>query len=363
MKIKDLIRIKAELLCWGLRYNKEAQEFFREQNPHFVGKTGNIGLHILLENKLTALVSTTHRFDQRTPYKIKQKNKTWILLKEGKEVCKIKGIKMPNWYSKKTNNNTSMSNVFFHEGIHFLHQCYEGCGYFQIKKPCKFCATGPVCKIPAPKDVGETAEQAYKENPKYHVCLGGGTPISMGKGAEYFLGCITQIRKRVKEIPIWVEITPPDKNKYIQMMIDAGANSFGLNLEIWDDKLRKEICPGKFQISRGRYLEAFNFITEKLGKNRVGTVLIAGLEPKESTVKGAKIMSQKGVRVCILPFKPWDGSAYSNRKPCNPEDLLWIGKKVAKFMLDNKVDPKKCQGCSSCPSCTIEEDLMALIKG
>lgn len=362
MEVVDLIKTKAELLCWGIKYDKEAQKFFKEQNPYSVAKTGNIGLHIILENKFPALVTTTHKFNQRTSYKLKEKDKKWYLTKNDKEICEVKSIKMPNWYSKKTSSGTPMSNVFLHEGINFLHQVYQGCGYFQIGKACKFCGTGSIWKIPKPKDIGETVEQAYLENKNYQVCLGGGTPITPEKGTKYFLECIKEIRERVEKIPIWVEMTPPDENRYIQNMINAGASSFGFNIEIWDDKLREEICLGKSEISKERYLEVFDFVTNKLGKNRIGTVLITGLEPFESTLEGIKIMSEKGVRVCIVPFKPWDDSEYANKETCNPEDLIQLCKKAAKVMKANDINPKKYHGCLNCSSCTIEDDFLGLIS-
>lgn len=358
MDIENLIKIKAELLCFGLRYDKEAQKFFKRQNPYSIGKTGNVGLHIILENKLSVLVSTTHVFDKKTQYRLKEKNKKWILIKNDKEVCEVTPIKMPVWYPKKTSSGSPTSTVFLHEGLNFIHQCYQGCGYFQTKKACKFCGTGPIWKIPTPEDVGETVELAYKENSNYQVCLGGGSPITAGKGTEYFLDCIKEIRKRVKEIPIWIEMVPPAENKYIRLMIDAGANSFGFNIEIWDDDLRKEICPGKFEVNKERYFAAFNFVNKKLGKNKIGTLLIAGLEPKESTLEGVEVMSQMGVRVCLLAFKPWDTCEYVYKESCNPEDLLWISKRAADFMKTNKIDPQKNYGCLNCPSCTIDGDFL-----
>ena len=210
--------------------------------------------------------------------------------------------------------------------------------------------------------MGKTVEQAYKENPDYQICLGGGSPLTPGKGTEYFLRCIKEIRKRVKNVPIWVEMVPPAENRYIQKMIDAGANSFGFNIEVWNDNLRKKICPGKFEVSKERYLEAFRFVTKRLGKNKVGTVLIAGLEPKKSTENGARIMSKMGVRVCILPFKPWNGSTYEKRDPCNPKDVLWLSKRIAKLMKSNKINPKKNYGCLNCSSCTVDEDLLKCLS-
>lgn len=354
----DIIQVKAGLLCLGVRYDDAAMRLYQEQNPFWPRKTGNVGLHLLLNDETPVIASTTHNFNRRSPYKLVQVNDDWKLYKQGKKVCDVSPIPTPKWYDKITDDGTPMPGVFLHEGLHYLHQVYAGCGYFLIGEQCKFCGTGKNWKIISPRNFGQVAKEAYLENSEYHVCLGGGTRLGRDKGAFYFLKCIKAIRREVPKIPIWVEMVPPDEDKYLQMLIDAGADSFGINLEIWNDDLRREICPGKSKITKERYFESWEYILSELGNDKTGSVLIAGLEPVKSTLEGAQEIAKMGVRPCIRAFTPWNGSAYKKMSSASPSDLVFIGKKVSIFMKEYGINPKDNHGCMNCPSCTVECDYL-----
>jgi len=269
---------------------------------------------------------------------------------------------MPIWYNKKTTTtNVHLSSIFLHEGLAFLHQTYSGCDYYSKGLGCKFCGTGSEWKIGTPMEIGETVAEAVKENPKYHVCLGGGTRLPLNRNVDYFSECITEIRKRNPDVPIWIEMVPPESDDDIARLIELGATSFGFNIEIWDDELRNAICKGKSKIPKSRYLKAMEKVLNILGPNRVGCCLIVGLEPIESSIKGATQLASIGVQPCMLPFKPWDNSIFSNRTHCNPDDLIKASMAAAKGMIENGISPEKNGGCLLCESCTIDHDIYKLM--
>jgi hypothetical protein len=242
------IKIKADLLCMGIRHNNVAEEIYRRQNPCEDWKTGNVGLHISLENGSHVLVTSSHSFDSESIYSIEyckskdHREKQLVLLKEQEIVHWINEVPMPKWYLKSTTeNNKLMPDVFLHEGLAFLHQTYSGCDYHYSEEPsenlrCKFCGTGRKWKFSNPTDVGETVSEAVKENPKYHVCLGGGTKLPLDRNVGYFKDCIKAIRARVPNVPIWVEMVPPESDNDIQKLVDEGATSFGFNIEFWNEE-------------------------------------------------------------------------------------------------------------------------------
>jgi 2-iminoacetate synthase ThiH len=209
------------------------------------------------------------------------------LLKSGEIVCRAQEVAMPNWYNETTKIGAKMPSIFLHEGRLFLHQTYSGCDYFSSGGQCKFCGTGAKWKIGKPAEIGETVGAAVKENNNYQVCLGGGNRLPVSRNIEYFTECVSEIRKRNSQVPIWIEMVPPETDEDIEKLVEAGATSFGFNIEIWDDKLRSEICPAKSKNSKDCYLSAMEKALSLLGKNRVGTCLIAGLEPISSSIKGA----------------------------------------------------------------------------
>jgi biotin synthase-related radical SAM superfamily protein len=359
---ENLLQIKAELLCLGIKATEDALKLYEIQNPYSDLKTGNVGLHFILSHKTSVLATITHHFNAISPYTIQKKNTEWMLFRDGKPCIKITPIPMPKWYQQRTTTGKPMSKIFLHEGTHYLHQTYQGCDYFAVNKGCKFCGTGEKWEIGSPTEIGEVAAAAYKENQNYQICLGGGTRLSADKGALYFKDCLQEIRKKVTNIPIWIEMVPPESNKYIQMLIDAGATSFGFNIEIWDDELRKGICPGKYEVSKERYFEAFEYVLEALGPNTVGSVLIVGLESIESTVEGVKELAKAGVQPCLLPFKPWNGSEFEKKPPADPADFIQVSKLSAKIMIEYGIDPRRNQGCLNCNSCTIDHDYFYLLQ-
>lgn len=356
-----LIRIKAELLCYGIRENKYSQELYKIQNPYDIKKGGGyVGFHFLLNDILPILASTTFKFDKRSKYKINKQDGRFVLLSDDKTIIPLTPIKMPQWYSEKTTTGKPMSTVFAHEGLHYLHQQYSGCGYQIQGRGCKFCGVGCQWMDTSAEEIAETALATFKENRDYQVCLGGGARMTSGYGAEFFLKVIKLIRAKNKIMPIWIEMVPaPDK--YLDELIRAGASAFGFNLEIWDDELRKEICPGKSEVPKKRYFEAWDFVQKNLGKNRVNTAIIVGLESYKSTLEGIHKISEQGVRLTLLPFKPWDNSQYANRQPANPDDLFRLAYELAKNMIKYKIDSSQNYGCANCTSCTIEDDIIKYI--
>ncbi len=366
MKIKNLlyewniIEIKADLLCLGIHRTKSADNIFKMQNPGNDWKTGNVGIHIVLENGSYVLVTMSHSFDQCSPYHIENDNgdKVFQLYKDNSRIMTINSVLMPQWYLKKTQTGKNMSSVFLHEGRVFLHQTYRGCDFHRMGLPCKFCGTGIEWDIGSPIEIADTVEEAYNKNQKYQVCLGGGTRIPFENNIEYFLDCVSNIRNRVKNIPIWLEMVPPDSDNDIERLVNAGVTSFGFNVEIWDEILGQEICPGKYKLSK--YLSAMKIALSLVGSNRVGSCLIIGIQPVKEAIQGVIKLATIGVQPCIVPFKPWDGSLLKEYPQCKPSELIGVSKIAAKTMLDNNISPDQNQGCMKCESCTIERDIYKL---
>jgi len=358
----QIIKTKAALLCRGIHPNKVAETIYRRQNPCQDWKTGNVGLHISFESGSHVLVTVAHTFDERSPYSLEYQNGRLVLLKGQEVVNHVREVPMPNWYQKKTTTMIPMSALFLHEGRSFLHQAYSGCDYHSVGLQCEFCGTGSNWQIGKPGEVGEAVDQAVSENHKYHVCLGGGTRLPLNLNVEYFSKCLYEIRERNTKVPVWVEMVPPESDNGILRLVQSGATSFGFNIEIWDDMLRKKICLGKSQIPKSRYLSAMKKVLGLLGPNRVGSCLLVGLEPIESSIEGVIALGSIGIQPCILPFKPWDKSLYSNRPLCDANDLIEVSKAAVNAMIKNGVSAERNEGCLLCEGCTIDHDIYDLFK-
>ncbi len=349
--------LKAELLCKGVYPNDVAKAMYQRQNPYGDWKTGNVGIHISIDGASSALVTISHQFDRKSPYSLEAIESGLALLKNGLVVCRVEEVSTGNWCHKKTSTGIAMGNFFLHEGKKFLHQAYTGCDYYAGGKQCKFCGTGAKWEIASPTEVAQIVSEALRGNSAYHVCLGGGTRMPLSRNVDYFCECASVIRENNPEVPIWVEMVPPESDDDILRLVRAGVSSFGFNIEIWNDELRKGICPGKSEIPKTTYLRACQKVVDTLGPNRVGSCLLVGLEPIKDSIECVRALADVGSQPCILPFKPWDKSAFRYRPPCRPQDLIEASEAAVDAMIENGICPDRNQGCLLCEGCTIDHDL------
>lgn len=204
-------------------------------------------------------------------------------------------------------------------------------------------------------EIAEVVGFANEER-KYHVCLGGGTYLPLTKSTENFLNIITKIREKASDIPIWVEMVPPTEQE-IKTLIEAGATSFGFNIEVYDEKLRKEICPGKSAISIEQYIERSKFANELLGGNKVGSTLICGIAPINTIKRGIEDLTANKIHPCILAFRPSEDSEFENLEECDTDSFYECSKYATEKMIEEGLDIFKNEGCLLCEYCTIMHDL------
>jgi hypothetical protein len=76
------------------------------------------------------------------------------------------------------------------------------------------------------------------------------------------------------------------------------------------------ICPGKSKQSGGwrRWLEALEHAAKVFGKGRVRSSIVAGLEPRESTLEGVEVLASLGVIAFPGPWIPNPGSALEGHR-------------------------------------------------
>lgn len=350
----DTISLKAELLCMGLVADDTTLDLYRRQNPEQIWKTGNNGCFIEFDNT-HLMASIQHKKNTASPYSfsLRESNltqKSYIIKRN------VKASVYPEWYGIKLSTGRMFAETLVLEGDRFFHLAYKGCDYMDCGQGCQFCATGIRNTDEAtPLEIGEAAGIAREHIADAQVCLGGGTYLPISSNIKYFAECITEIRKRNKDMPIWIEMVPPNACD-VDLLIEYGATAFGFNIEVWDDKKRKEYCPGKSRISKQHYIDILNY-TAKLLPNRVGCCLIAGLDTSENIKEGIRCLTEIGVHPCILPFKPFDGSKLEEHDPCDPHELIELSCYAAEQMHEKGLDPYRNEGCLLCDCCTLTHDI------
>ncbi len=373
---KNLL-IKSALICYGLRSNQYSNILAKQFNPQNRKRTGHVGINATLENlplnlQMDYLYSNKGIYTELSPFEIiptKKQNVTfskWQLFFKNKILSELQLRETPSWYQKKTNNGIPMPELFLYEGDGNLMGSIPGiCAYQGNDSLCLFCGfEGKEIGQIKPEDYGEVVCSALYENPNITITLTGGNSNKKDNGLKRYIPYILSIREKIQEITlnnsfpsIQLECSPSINVQDFDELIQLGVSSFSINLEIFNERLRKHYCKGKSKIPRSLYVDTWKYLVEKLGKFKLGSALIYGLEPENETLEGAIFLLEMGVQPNLIPFMPVPGSILENKTPPNFLDYYETCKKIAYEMYKVNVDVKQNLGCTTCNACTLESDI------
>ena len=250
---------------------------------------------------------------QSTPYRLRQDGD------EGYAVIRVEGEEL-----KSSARLSPRSHVFSHttkQGIPFgrfgtVHGPYlalsptNKCTFLPTNDRCRFCG---VVAHPdenaglAVDDVLEAIRIARAEHPVNVVYLSIGH-LSSDDGGVAFLEPYVRAIKKHFDILVSVDALPPKDNKWIDRTYGMGVDAVSYNLEIFDDELFRQVCPGPARvIGRERFLEALEYATTVFPSGGVTCHLIVGLEPLESTHAGIDALTKMGVLPVLPVFRPFKG--------------------------------------------------------
>lgn len=229
------------------------------------------------------------------------------------------------------------------------------CCYFQKNEECAFCSLKPhqhSAPVP-PSIVAKAATIALKQNPNYELALSGGTSDTPDRSASYFMEIAQKVRMH-SNMPISVELVPPEDMSFLDGLMAAGVTSVIMNVEIWSQELQSVYCPGKSRISLEHYMASIEHGVKVFGRGQVASALIAGIQAPSAVIDGAREIIMRGAIPTIIPFKPFDRCKMANAPRCNPEDVTEIHRAVSKLLAEAQLGPRMQKGCTGCGGCSLE---------
>jgi len=367
----SLIKLKAELLIHGARVDETLYEQYKKQNPREILKTGNNGLFVRIAKKHEVMICVSHKKNAESPYKLvyDEENNNSYIMNNGVQLVNVEIMEIPTFYNNEIGQK-KFHEVFLFEGFSYFHIAYKGCDFFNRKLECKYCTTGKGQKNKSisSQEIGAAAATIDTEH-NYHICIGGGTILPQDTNIkfghrdyfkanmDYFVQAISEIRKYNATIPIWIECVPPYESD-IDRLVEAGATSFGFNIEIWNPKRKSTICPGKSEIPREHYLKMLQYAVECVGNNKVGSSLIihgTEFDEKKELLVAIKELSKIGVHTCLLPYKPFTETKIIGK--CDVDLFYEVNEFAYECYQKYNLDPFQNEGCMLCSSCTILLDI------
>jgi radical SAM protein (TIGR04043 family) len=224
---------------------------------------------------------------------------------------------------------------------------------------CQFCAIGESLKAgrtiakKSPEQLAEVAEAAQRLDGITNVVLTTGTPPTDDRGAGVLVDAAFAI-KQATNLPIQAQCEPPVDFTWFQRMRAAGVDTLGMHLEAWDESVRRQIMPGKAEVPRAFYLEAFIAAVKVFGRGQVSSYLLAGLgDTVESLHEAARVLIDLGVYPFIVPFVPLSGTPLAAHQPPSAEFLRSVLRPVGQWLSEAGMTSDTVKaGCAKCAACS-----------
>jgi radical SAM protein (TIGR04043 family) len=347
----------------------ELQSYGLKIEPFDKGRKGGAGPsdgRIIVIEGSYFFVPTMNKRIEKSPYSIKGENGKIILTKNGKDLIPISFQDTPKFYAFKTPDNIPFPKIALLHGSDCLATTvFQKCIRWNPKDRCKFCGielsllNDNTIPIKRPDQLAMVAETAKDLDNINHITLTTGTINREDKGTLYLGKCASSIKKKV-ELPIHAQFEPPNDLEILKYLRDMGVDSIGIHLESFDEKVRKNITPGKAEIPISRYFETFEKGIEIFGRNQVSSFIIVGLgESPESIIDGSKKLIDMGVYPFILPLRPLLNSLMEREEIPDPYIMMEIYGEIGKYMngrLNSKRSKAGCVRCRACSPLPLYED-------
>ncbi len=263
---------------------------------------------------------------------------------------------------------SSISKTRFHPYRTFSLALYRTCRHFERNEQCKFCTISSLSNklnFPIRSTNQENLEYlkiAMANNPIRSVTMSGGTFDSPEKTAREMLSLAKLIRKETKFL-VHIQ-TEPFFDKDLMKELSEYVGTIGIFLESFDEKVRRQICPGKTRFnSPENYLKCWEMAVSCFGRGNVWNTNIIGFDDDyDVIVKGIEKAAKVGVITSILLLRV-GSKELSGVTPSyiGKEDEVLklhqeLGKILVKYSVDN-TSPKKA-GCLGCYGCSATKEVV-----
>jgi radical SAM protein (TIGR04043 family) len=284
-----------------------------------------------------------------------------ILRTGGEVVCEISFPPAPHFYTLTTADGIPYWKIAqLHSRDTLATTVLQTCiRYGNSATKCQFCAIGESLKggrtiaRKTPDQLAEVAYAAQKFDGVRNVVLTTGTPPTSDRGAEILAACAAAI-KATTALPIQAQCEPPADFGWFSVMHRAGVDALGMHLEAWDEDVRRRIMPGKAEVPRDFYLEAFAAAVDIFGRGQVSTYLLAGLgDTIDGLHEAARTLIDLGVYPFIVPFVPVSGTPLAEHHPPDADFMRAVLAHVGEWLsVAGMTSDTVKAGCTKCAACS-----------
>lgn len=283
------------------------------------------------------------------------------LERDGVAICEVSFPPTPRFYGRSTQEGVPYWKIAtLHARDVLATTVLQTCTRFGHRDTsCQFCAIGQSLAAKrtiaekTPEQLAEVARAAVELDGVKHLVMTTGTPKTSDRGADVLSRCARAV-KAVVDLPIQAQCEPPDDFNWFRILRDAGVDSLGLHLEAVTERVRRQIMPGKAEVSVERYFEAFEAAVEIFGRAQVSTYILAGLgDTEEEIVSVAERLIRVGVYPFVVPFVPISGTPLENHP--QPDGLMVsrVLDAIGELLDQHRMSSTEIKaGCGRCGACS-----------
>jgi regulator of replication initiation timing len=370
------LELKAELLVNGINATAEALtqvgNTYKEQNHGLFGWDFEDHTNVTLPDDFALPDDTIVQFrrNSHSKYLIDKIDKVLTLRETNREICRIRWLPRPAYYTQKTKSNKNMVKIGQVGGEDCLFFCYQNyCSHFSQNEQCLFCnlvATSKtydsVLRNKDRDDIGEVAQAAFSEGKVRHLLLTGGC-FNHQKEIELVSNIVKSIRDQTgfDRVPGTILPSPPRSIEEIQKYHDSGIQAIGFSMEIWDEKLYQAICPGKSKnTSHTEFIDSIKNAVKVFGEGNVYGVFVMGLEPRETFLEGVKTLAGLGANIVPFVWSPNPGSKLAGHRAPTSKWYVETVTEAAEIIRDANLPAGTENHCYKCDGNSLLHDALRL---
>jgi hypothetical protein len=308
------------------------------------------------------------RTNEGSPYRLEMREGEFVICENGGIIAKkIYFERKPRWYDMRTENGIQMPAIAQGQVSLIFVTINKYCEFWNTGDQCLFCDMNATLKDQKaggedvvaridPELIGEVVKIAMTMDHHFNQLLvSGGTILGKYQGQselEYYVTRLNAIRKKLQTwIPTCVQIAPYD-DEGLKRLRDTGFCSLEPNIEVWDKKLFRWICPGKDKhIGYDEWIKRTIRAVDFWGPGMVNPNFVLGIEMAKpygfedvssavkSTAAGWDFLMSHGV---IPRYNQWTrepGSAFGNQQAPPLEYFIEVQKAYAELRWKHKLDP------------------------
>ncbi|OGX14678.1 MAG: hypothetical protein A2166_06200 [Omnitrophica WOR_2 bacterium RBG_13_41_10] len=246
------------------------------------------------------------------------------------------------------------------------------CAHYETGEQCKYCTINlrkkiwKLPEVPPQEHLIEALKLAVKYNKVRSITITSGTPINPQEASYELISLIKKMHE-VANLSIHVQIEPVFDQNFFKDLSGV-ADSVGIFLEIFDEKIRKEICPGKARISKKQYIQAWKEAVKYFGRGNVGTSCLLGFgEDFKTILAGIEECANLGVNIMVLLVRPGSqllGDRFIPSYIEKERELIDFHIKVGEILLKHnlKAEVGKGSGCIGCQGCSAMMEAYRYVK-